>query len=137
MPCKLTKPLDVYSNFIEQTSNRNHAFVVMPQHINNSLEFEALKTNKSRKKRHKGKKKRTGKDTDRVEIPSGKNTFDLASAQIQRQIIRKTAYVLTKEVVGNLFGRNNVMGSKYQVTGGRRYNNRVAGPPHSDVHLSR
>ena len=64
----------------------------MPQHINHSLEFEALKTNTSRKKIHKSKKKRTGKDTDGVEIPSGKNTYDLASAQIQRQIIRKTAY---------------------------------------------
>ena len=40
MPYKLTKTLNVYSSFIEQTSNRNHAFVVMPQHINNSLEFE-------------------------------------------------------------------------------------------------
>ena len=58
MPHKLTKPLNVYSNFIEQTSNRNHAFVVMPQHINNSLEFEALKTNISHKKAHKSKKKK-------------------------------------------------------------------------------
>lgn len=91
MPYKLTKPLNAYSNFIEQTSNRNYAFVVMPQHINNSLEFEALKTNTSRKKYTRAKK-RTGKDTDIVEIPSGNNTYDLASAQIQRQIIRKTAY---------------------------------------------
>ena len=58
MPYKLTKPLNVYSNFIEQTSNRNYAFVVTPQHINNSLEFEALKTNISRKKIHKSKKKK-------------------------------------------------------------------------------
>ena len=79
MPYKLTKPLNAYSNFIEQTSNRNHAFVVMPQHINNSLEFEALKTNTSRKKYTRAKK-RTGKDTDRVEIPSGNNTYDLGSA---------------------------------------------------------
>ena len=26
--------------------------------------------------------------------------------------------ILTREVVGNLFGRKNVMGPKYQVTGG-------------------
>ena len=93
MPHKLTKPLNVYSNFIEQTSNRNHAFVVMPQHINNSLQFEALKTNASRKKYTRAKKtEEWGKIPIDVEIPSGKNTHDLASVQIQRQIIRKTAY---------------------------------------------
>ena len=56
MPYKLPKPLTIV-----QTSNRNHAFVVMPQHINNSLEFKALKTNTSHKKAHKSKKKEPGK----------------------------------------------------------------------------
>ena len=92
MPYKLTRPLNVYADFIEQTSNRNHAFVVMPQHINNSLEFKALKTNTSRKKIHKSKKKEPGKIPIESRSRVEKNTYDLAGNQIQRQIIRKTAY---------------------------------------------
>ena len=63
----------------------------MPQHINNSLEFEALKTNASRKKIHKSKKKK--EEWGKIPIDAEwKNIHDLACVQIQRQIIRKTAY---------------------------------------------
>ena len=80
MPCKLTNPLNVYS-ITEQTINRNHVFVVMPQHINNQQnQHKPHKLPKSKKKN------RTGKDTDRVEIPCGKNTYDLATSQISADI---------------------------------------------------
>ena len=39
----------------------------------------------------------------------GKNTYDLAIAKIQRQII-ETLLIPTREVVGNLSGRKNARG---------------------------